>query len=370
MKRLLLLGGGHAHVHVLQAIAREPLPGAEVLLVTPYSRQMYSGMVPGLVAGHYSAAACAIPLQPLALAARLPLVESSAVSIDAAARKVTLADGRIAEYDVLSIDTGSVMDRSLIPGAREHGLFVRPIEHFVQLFEGLLDLAAQRVLDIVVLGGGAAGVELAMALQYRLGETGATRGQERARIALVTGGAAPLAGYPPHVMQRAARALRQRRITVLPEVCAAIERGHVLLGNGARLACDAPVLAIGSGAPAWLTGSGLTLDERGFIVTGPSLQSTSHAEVFAVGDVASRNDVLLPKSGVHAVRAGPPLAHNLRALLAGGTLVQHRPQNRTLNLLACGERRAIASWGGWSAEGAWVWRWKDHIDRAFVARYS
>ena len=147
MKRLLLLGGGHAHVHVLQAIAREPLPGAEVLVVTPYSRQMYSGMVPGLVAGHYSAAACAIPLQPLALAARLPLVESSAVSIDAAARKVTLADGRIAEYDVLSIDTGSVMDRDLIPGAREHGLFVRPIEHFVQLFEGLLDLAAQRVLD-------------------------------------------------------------------------------------------------------------------------------------------------------------------------------------------------------------------------------
>ena len=369
MKRLVLLGGGHAHVHVLQAMAREHLPGVQALLVTPFVRQMYSGMVPGLVAGHYTADECAIPLLPLAQAARVPLLEVSATRIDAAARCVHLSDGRVAEYDVLSVDTGAVMHRDVIAGAREHGLFVRPIEHFVVLFEGLLALANQRVLDVVVIGGGAAGVELAMALQWRLARAEDGR-DERARIALVTGGPPPLAGYPEAVMARAAQALRRQRITVLPEVCAAIAADHVLLANGARVVCDAPLLAIGAQAPKWLADSGLTLDERGFIVTGPSMQSVSHAEVFAVGDVASRADAPHAKSGVHAVRAGAPLAANLRLALAGGELQRYMPPKRTLNLVSCGRREAIASYGEWSTQGRWVWWLKDRIDRAFVRRYS
>lgn len=365
-KRLLLLGGGHAHVHVLQALAQQSLVGAEVALVTPYARQMYSGMVPGLVAGHYRAEQCAIALQPLAAAARVHFIEGSAVALDVAARRVTLADGRVAEYDVLSLDTGAVMDRQRVPGAREHGLFVRPIEHFVQLLDGLLDLASRRVLDIVVVGGGAAGVELALALQHRL----AGRGEERARVALVTGGGEPLAGYPPGVMQRAAQALLRRRVTVFRDNVAALQPGSVVLGSGARLACDAPVLATGAEAPSWLAGSGLTLDEKGFVSTGPMLQSVSHPEVFAAGDVASRSDAPHAKSGVYAVRAGPALALNLRRFIGGGAMEPHVPQQRTLNLISCGERRAIVSWGGVAAQGRWAWWWKDRIDRAFVERYS
>jgi len=365
-KRLLLLGGGHAHVHVLQALAKEPLPGAEVALVTPYARQIYSGMVPGLVAGHYRVDQCAIALQPLAAAARVHFIESAAVALDTAARRVTLADGRVAEYDVLSLDTGAVMDRDRLPGAREHGLFVRPIEHFVRLLDGLLDLAAQRVLDVVVVGGGAAGVELAMALHHRLGG----RGEERARIALVTGDGGPLEGYAPGVVQRASAALERCRVTVFRDSCKELVPGAVVLGSGARLACDAPVLATGAEAPAWLARSGLALDEPGFVVTGPLLQSASHPEVFAVGDVASRADQPHAKSGVYAVRAGPPLALNLRRFVGGGPLMPHLPQARTLNLISCGERRAIVSWGHLAAQGRWAWWWKDRIDRAFVQRYS
>ncbi len=364
-KRLVLLGGGHAHVHVLDALAREPLVGAQVVLVTPFARQMYSGMVPGLVAGHYAAAACAIPLGPLAAAAGVEMVEASAVALDARSRTVTLSDGRVAEYDVLSIDIGPAMDRDAIPGAREHGLFVRPIEHFVRLFDALLDLATQRALDVVVIGGGAAGVELAMALAHRLRGVG----DGGSRVALVTGGGPPLVGYPARVVARALRALRRQGVTVLQEPCLQVGPGQVVLGNGACVACDAPLLAIGASAPAWLVGSGLALDERGFIATGPTLQSTSHPAVFAAGDVATRTDVSHPKSGVYAVRAGPPLATNLRRLIGAIDLLPHRPQERTLNLLSCGDRRAIASWGRWSAEGRWVWWWKDRIDRAFVRRY-
>ncbi len=368
-KRLVLLGGGHAHVHVLADLARLPLPGCDVVMVTPFARQMYSGMVPGLVAGHYTAQQCAIALPPLAQAAGVQLVEGAAAGVDTAAREVVLAGGARVPYDLLSLDTGAVMDRARIPGAREHALFVRPIEHFVRLLDGLLALAAQRALDVVVVGGGAAGVELAMALQHRMRAAPGTAAAG-ARVALVTGGGEPLAGYPPNVMDKAAAALRRLRITVFRDTVAEIKAGQLRLGGGARLHCDAAVLATGAEAPAWLQGSGLALDERGFVLTGATLQSTSHAEVFAVGDVAARVDVAHPRSGVYAVRAGPPLAANLRHTLAGTPLRPHQPQARTLNLISCGERRAIVSWGSISAQGRWAWWWKNRIDRSFVARYT
>ncbi len=327
---------------------------------------MYSGMVPGLVAGHYSTEQCAIPLTGLAVAARARVMEDSAVALDAASRTLQLASGGTLGYDVLSLDTGSVMDRQRIAGAREHGLFVRPIEHFVRLLDPLLALAQQRVLDVVVVGGGAAGVELAMALQYRL----SGQGDERARVALVTGGPPPLFGYPQTVIERGLKALARRRVTVFQDACARIELGAMHLGSGARLACDAPIIATGGDAPAYLVGSGLQLDERGFVLTGNTLQSLSHPEVLAAGDVATRSDSPHPRSGVYAVRAGPPLAANLRALVQGAALLPHQPQARTLNLLACGDRRAIASYGGWSAQGRWAWWWKDRIDRGFIDRYA
>ncbi len=360
MKRLLLLGGGHAHVHVLQALAQQPLPATEVLLLTPYPRQMYSGMVPGFVAGHYEADACAIPLRPLAERAGVRLIEGAAESVDAQRRTVGWRDGSLA-YDVLSLDIGAVMDRDTIPGAREHALFVRPIEQFAALWLAVRDLAAQRALSVALIGGGAAGVELAMSVQYALGQN--------ARVTLVTGGPPPLHSHPPAVQQRARRALKARGITVLQESCVEITAQHVLLGSGTRLQCDAPIMAVGASAPRWLAGCGLALDAQGFVTTGPTLQSVSHPEVFAAGDVATRSDAPHPRSGVYAVRAGAPLALNLRRFVAGGALQPYAPQRRSLNLLACGERSAIASWGPWTAQGRWVWWWKDRIDRGFVARY-
>lgn len=366
MKKLLLLGGGHAHVHVLQSLAREPVPGAEVVMVTPHLRQMYSGMVPGLVAGHYTADRCAIPLAPLAAAARVRVVEGQAVALDAGARRVRLADGQELGYELLSIDTGSVMDRDRIPGAREHGLFVRPIEHFVRLLDPLWALAAERVLDVVVIGGGSAAFELALAFQHRL----AGRGEERARVAIACGEGPPLAGYPPPVIERGLKLLARRRITVFRERVAAIEAGAVRLASGARLACDAPVIVTGPEPPPWLATSGLRTDAQGWLATGPTLQSLSHPEVLAAGDVSARQDAPHPRSGVYAVRAGPPLALNLRRLAGGSELQPWLPQPRSLNLLSCGDRRAIASYGTWSAQGRWVWWWKNRIDRAFVAKYT
>ncbi len=358
MKHLVLLGGGHAHLQVLKDFAALPVAACRVTLVSPFAQFVYSGMVPGWVAGHYELDDCLIPLARLAASAKATFVSSWATALDAGARTVSLANGESLHYDVLSLDTGPVMDRDAIPGAREHALFVRPMEHFTQLAASLFELAQTRSLSVVVIGGGAAGVELAMSLQYRL--------SERARVSLVTGGTPPLPDHSAAVRERAVRSMKKLGITVLEDSCNEIGASHVRLASGARLVCDAPLMAIGTGAPGWLAGSGLALDEKGFVATGATLQSSSHAQVFAAGDVASRTDAPRPKSGVFAVRAGPPLALNLRRFIGGGELQAYQPQPRALNLLACGGRRAIASYGDWSAQGRWVWWWKDFIDRRFV----
>jgi pyridine nucleotide-disulfide oxidoreductase family protein len=366
MKRLVLLGGGHTHLHVLQAMAREPMPGVQAVLATPHPRQIYSGMVPGWLAGHYTLDECAIPLEPLSRAAKVELALSAAVSVNAKERTVTLADGRVAEYDVLSIDTGATFDRDAIRGAREHGLFLRPLEHFVQLFDRVPALAADRVLDVVVIGGGAAGFEVALAVHHRLNGAGS----ERARVCLVTGDASVLPSFNAKVRERALKVLRRARVTLLNQKVVEIGAQQVQLDNGARLVCDVPLLALPAVAPTWLGDSGLALDAKGFVSTIATLQSTSHSEVFAAGDVATRNDRALPRSGVFAVRAGPALALNLRRHLAGGELMPWQPRERSLYLLSCGDRRAIVSWGKLSAQGRWAWWWKDQIDRGFVGSFA
>jgi NADH dehydrogenase FAD-containing subunit len=312
------------------------------------------------VAGRFSVDECSIAIEPLAAAAGARFVRGEAVAIDAAEHIVTLADGRLLDYDLLSLNTGPVQDRERIAGAHAHALFLRPIDAFTQQWPRARALADAEPIDVVVVGGGAAGVEIALAVRQSLGPA--------STLSLVCDGPL-LAGYSPAVQGRALAALHDRGVVLLPGRCTAIEPGHVLLGT-MRVACDVPIMAIGADPPAWLAGSGLALDAAGYVRVGATLQSASHPNVFAAGDVIVRDDAAHPRSGVYAVRAGPVLAENLRRFEANTKLATYTPQPRSLNLLALGDGRAIASWGGWSFQGRLMGWWKDRIDRAFVARYS
>jgi pyridine nucleotide-disulfide oxidoreductase family protein len=359
LRELLLAGAGHAHLEVLHAFARRRPPGLRAALISPHPTLLYSGMVPGVVAGHYRAEEAAIPIAQIAEAAGIEFIPTLLTAIDANASTVTCADGITRPYDLLSLDTGAVADADAIVGARENGRFVRPIAAFLGEVETLIERARGQVLSIVVVGGGAAGFELALAARHRLGN--------QTHVSLVAG-VSLLAGYPAAVVARGRQVLKRRGVTLLEEECAQIDVAHVVLKSGTRLHCDAAWMTTGVAAPAWLAESGLTLDPRGFVATGPTLQCLSHANVFGTGDVASRTDAPHPKSGVHAVRAGAALARNLRLALAGGAPLPFQPPRRTLNLLSCGSQEAIACWADWSAHGGWVWRWKDYIDRRYVAR--
>jgi pyridine nucleotide-disulfide oxidoreductase family protein len=381
IKKLLLLGAGHAHVHVLARLAQHRPADLDVTVVSPYPFQTYSGMTPGFVAGHYTAAECQIPLEPLVRAAGAKWVAARCTGIDPGDQRVRLspavrsnsASDIVApdlRYDLLSIDTGAVIDRQRLeadmPGAAARALIVRPIEAFAALWPQVLTLASKKPVSVAVIGAGAAGLELLFAAEHRLRRDG----HRAARFTLITGGGEVAANYGDGVQARVRRQLKRRGITVLRETCVGVEANEVRLGSGATLACDVPILAIGTHAPPWLQGSGLALSDTGHVLVNAFQQSTSHANVFAAGDVATRADGLHPKSGVYAVRAGPPLAHNLLAAHEGQALKAHHPPQNTLNLLSCGAGHAIASYGPLHAEGAWAWRWKDRIDRAFVAKYA
>jgi NADH dehydrogenase FAD-containing subunit len=254
-----------------------------------------------------------------------------------------------------------------MPGALAHALFVRPIESFARFWPQVIAKARGQKTQLAVVGAGAAGLELAIAAAHALGSPAGAAGT---RVTLVTGGQAPGASFPAATQRRIAKALARLRVDVLEDACVGIESDEIRLASGARLACDLPLLAVGAQAPAWLAASGLALDGQGFMQVNAFQQSTSHAAVFAAGDVASRMDAPHAKSGVYAVRAGPPLLANLLSALNGQPLAPYRPQKRTLYLLSCGSQQAIAVWGGFSVQGAWVWRWKNSIDRRFVATYA
>ncbi|MEX1165555.1 MAG: FAD-dependent oxidoreductase [Hydrogenophaga sp.] len=381
IKKLLLLGAGHAHVHVLAQLAQNRPADLDITLVSPFPYQTYSGMTPGLVAGHYSAEECQIPLPPLVKAAGAKWVQARCSGLDAGEQRVRLSPTGKSQsaqdilppdlpYHLLSIDTGAMIDRERLevdmPGASAHALIVRPIEVFATLWPKVIELAQRQPASIAVIGAGAAGIELLFAAEQRLREMGVTG----ARFTLITGGGEVAANYTAGVRKRVQRQLKRRGITVLRETCVGMEKGLVRLGSGAVLSCDVPLLAIGTHAPSWLQGSGLALSDTGHVLVNGFQQSPSHPNVFAAGDVATRADKPHAQSGVYAVRAGPPLAHNLLAFHEGRALKPHHPPANTLNLLSCGTGSAIASYGPLHAQGAWVWRWKDRIDRAFMAKYT
>ena len=319
MKRLLLVGGGHAHAWVLRA----GVPG-EATLVTPYPHHVYSGMLPGFVAGHYKLADIRIDVAALAARAGVKLVLGRVASLDADRRVARLEDGTMLAYDAASLDVGA---ESAAPA---HALAAKPFEPFM---EHWLE-AKDRVRNVAVVGGGAAGVEVAMAVAHRA----------NARVTLYSD--RPM--FRPGLARRIARQLARHGVDL---------RNAAYAGK----AFDLVIWTAGAAPLPWLRDSGLAVDERGFVLVDERLRSVSHPEVFAAGDCATLRDAPHPKSGVYAVRHAPVLAANLR-----GAARRYVPQRRALALISCGERYAIADWNGLGVEGAWVWRWKDRIDRRWV----
>jgi selenide,water dikinase len=363
---LVLVGGGHAHVHVLKSFGMRPVPGVRVSLITRDVETPYSGMLPGYVAGHYSFAECHIDLGRLARFAGARLIRDEATGLDRAGHLLLSRAHPSIRWDLLSIDIGSAPRTNDVPGAAEHTIAVKPIARFAGRWEALLGRAEKMPgLRLAVVGGGAAGVELALAAKYRLG--GLCAGP--VEVTLVTRGAL-LPSHNRRVHRRFEQILAERQVHVLTDHAVVRVEPNLLIGdNGMRIGFDEALWVTEAGAATWLAETGLPLTPDGFIAIDERLRSTGDPNIFAAGDAATMVTHPREKAGVYAVRQGPPLAVNVRRVLAGKRPRRAVPQRRGLALIGTGDGHAVASRGSFAAYGSAWWRIKDWIDRRWMRRY-
>lgn len=359
MKRLVLVGAGHAHAEVLRRWIASPLAHVELLLISPTSRAPYSGMVPGWLAGHYRYDEICIDFAALAAAAKARLILDELVDLDPDRRRITLASGTHLAYDVLSLNVGSTLTPPTVAGTSI--LPLRPLaalkKTWEDTFEAVNNAPSDRPFAITAIGGGAAGFESLLAAVRRLR---AAAPSSKVSASILAQSPTLLPGLAPGAIDRAHRVLQREGIGV---------QLSTTYDDKVAPSNDLLLWATGAQALGWQRTCGLAVSDRGFIQIDRQLRSRSHVNVFAVGDCAEWRDPL-PKAGVYAVRMGPVLWRNLRAALGAGRPIDFEPQPRILVLLSTGNRYAIASWGRWSAEGAWVWRWKNWIDRRFLKRFA
>ena len=374
VKDLVLVGGGHSHIIVLKRLGMDRMPGVRVTVIARDVDTPYSGMLPGYIAGHYTLDEIHIDLAPLSRFVGARLYHDEVVGLDLAERRVRCRDHPPVPFDVLSIDIGITPILS-VPGAAAHATAVKPISTLAGRWEQLKRrvLQSERPLRIGMVGAGAAGVEVTLAMQYALGRLLEARGLGERAPEFHLFSAAPeiLPTHNPRVRRAFLRVVSERGVQLHTRArITHVRPDGVETASGDRIAIDEVVWATQAGAQSWPREAGLDVDDAGFIRVDDALQSTSHPGVFAAGDITASVNHPREKAGVFAVRQGPPLVANLRRALAGESLEAFTPQRKFLSLVSTGDKYAVASRGGWSFEGRWVWDWKDWIDRRFMTKFS
>ncbi len=354
VRDVVLVGGGHSHIQVLKAFGMKPEPGVRLTLISERRDSPYSGMLPGHIAGHYSRDEIHINLDALCAFAGARLVQARVRGICPDDRYLELEERPKVRYDVLSLNSGAV---PVSPHAES--ITVKPISDFLPKWQAL-ETSVAAGDQVVVVGAGAGGVELAMAIRARLGPD--------VQLALV--GQQILPGHNGKARRLVERQLGNTNIRFIPALVGCDEQGGVELPGIGTVASDRVLWVTNVRAPDWLGSSGLSVDEAGFVRVDTKLESTSHPGIFASGDVASLEGQQRPKSGVFAVRAGPVLAENLRRSATGKPLRTFRAQRRHLALIGSSDGRAIASRGNWALQNRLMWLWKEHIDRKFMKKFS
>ena len=371
---LVLVGSGHAHVTVIRSLGMRPEPGLVVTVIAKELEAPYSGMLPGLVAGHYTDDQCHIDVVRLCNWAGVRLVHGVAARIDRANRRVDIEGRAPLAYDLLSIDVGITPLLDGIEGAAEHAVAVKPISTFMprwrQLEAAALSPAGPR--RIAVIGSGAAGFELILAARHRILSRASQTGLDPSAFRFLLIGTELLPSHNARARALARKELDRQGVELIEgKMAAAIHSDHVRLADSREIPTDAVMASTRAGAAPWFKTSGLPIDKHGFLAVRPTLQLLDDDDIFAVGDCAHVIGHPREKAGVFAVRQGPPLTENLRRRAQGMAAEPFVPQKQFLTLLSTGGHHAIAARGSSLAvAGDWVWRWKDRIDQEFMQAFN
>ena len=370
LRHLVLLGGGHAHIGVLRMLGMHPEPDLKVTLVSPSRETPYSGLLPGVVGGHSPEQDLYIDLGRLCQFAGADLVLATATAIDPGSSEIELRNRPNLAYDYLSIDVGiepaltdlAEFDEALVP--------VKPIAGFMARFN-LVYEQYRGGGAFAIVGAGAAGLELAFALNHRLGIKAEKNGLPKPVLYLCQAAAELLPEAPPRLRAKAKNALAAQGIQFQPQFRAVRQgAGQLASASGAVLEVDQVFWATGAAPQAFLQNSDLAGTQSGYIAVNAQLQSVSHPNVFAVGDAADMVEQARPKAGVYAVRQAPVLFKNLVRMHRGQSLIRFKPQQRVLSLISLGEQTALGYKGPFWGWGRSLWRLKRRIDYKFLDSFK
>jgi pyridine nucleotide-disulfide oxidoreductase family protein len=379
--RLLLVGAGHSHLEILRRLIVEPLQppdNIELTVVSVAPLHHYSGMVPGYLQGAYREEEIAVRVPDLVARAGGRFLVGCAVGLRPDRQMVRVqtgfgGGGEIEEvpYDLVSFAVGSNTAGVDDPGIAGEAQRIKPLERVAALHARLRELAAGgRTVAAVVVGGGAAGVEVALAMAAVLEQAGITGTSHR--ITIADAGEDILSGYSNRFRYRARAILHQRGIVARSRLRATVVHADAVeTHDGTWIPSQLTVWLTGAVAWPLFRESGLPLDDRGFLLIDDALRSVDDPRVFAAGDcgtLASHPDT--PKAGVYAVREGPVLWQSLKAALQGGEPPRYVPQSGFLSILNTGDGRALLDYKGIVSHSRWAWRLKDRIDRRFMERYQ
>ena len=374
IKDVVLIGGGHSHVLLIRQWAMQSMAGVRLTLVSDSVKTPYSGMLPGLIAGHYSHNDVHIDLARLCEWANVRFIEARLTAINLSDKTVSVTGTRpLIEFDVLLLDTGSTPDLA-VPGAADFSVPVKPVYGFFQRWQQLQSRLTQLTennnsehtgscLSVGVVGSGAGGFELVTAMRHAL-PVGTVECHWFVR------GDRVIKSRPPKVSELALAAARALGVNVhLNFDVVDVLESAVVAADGRRVDLDETLWCTAAKAPSWPKQAGLSVDARGFVSTNRHLQSRSHPFVFATGDIGTQEKTPSDKAGVFAVRQAPVLFQNVRRYLLSKPLKTYKPQNDFLSLMATGKRSAIGNRGFLTVQGGWVWRWKNAIDRKFMNKF-
>jgi pyridine nucleotide-disulfide oxidoreductase family protein len=369
-QKLVLIGGGHAHAIALKKWGLNPLPNVDLTLISDVEQTPYSGMLPGHVAGFYNYHETHIDLPSLAQFAGAKFICDRAIAIEPEHNQI-ICPSRQFKFDYLSLDIGSIPQTLTVPGAKEYVIPAKPVPVFLDAWYKLKQLAAanpEQSLSIAIVGGGAGGVELALNMQTCL--KAILKGKSTPEIHLIHRGQQLLSGHNDWVSKKLTRIIQQRGIKLyLQQDVTEVLAEQIICQSGLKIAASNIFWVTQAAAPSWIKESQLKTDDQGFILVGDTLQSISHPNIFAAGDIATMVNYQRPKAGVFAVRQGQPLFNNWQNMLTQQPLESYLPQDKYLALIGTGDQKAIASWGSFGWRSALCWWLKDYIDRKFMNQF-
>ncbi len=366
-KKILLIGGGHAHIQVLHLLSKVDPQLFELTLISDRQLSPYSGMLPSYMAGVYSADQLHFDLKDICMRFNFNFIEDLVTLIEPRQNQVETRKNGVFKYDAASVNIG-IQPHSISTVQDSHLeneiIYLKPISKLIQRWNKMITSEQKKSLDITLIGGGAAAFEVAVACRRHFSSL-------QNKIKIISGHAGLLSDQNEKTQRLARKTLKELNIELIEKVrVQKIESHQLILDNGIALPRQICFVATSAQAPQIFNESNLPVNEKGFVKVDDQLFVQGYSNLLAAGDCCEFNNLSLPKAGVFAVREGPILFNNIYSFISGESKYQvYKPQKRYLTILITKPGQAIASFGNFTFQGKLAWRLKNYIDLKFMNRF-